>query len=534
MGAPHGISLALSPPLFGNLSQIPSVDGHWQPEAGTRGDGPALRDRRSTVARSIYASNSKKTANDSRYRLQCQCLITPIHPCNRPLANTDSRFMNDRSPPAFLGGPPAFPDGPPLWPSEDEEVLSALQAAYADRSWGRYDGPHSCRLVEQLRRMHGAEHVVLCSSGTIAVELALRGLKIGPGDEVILAAYDFAGNFRAVEAIGAHPVLVDLADQTWTLDGDLLPGAIGPQTKAIIVSHLHGTLAEMPRIIDVARAAGLAVVEDACQAPGAVVSGRVAGNWGDVGIHSFGGSKLLTAGRGGAILTANAAVAQRIRIYNQRGNEAFPLSELQAAVLAPQLAKLNERNRQREAAVVRLRSRLARAPDLITSFQRAEDLPAYYKLGLLYRPSYEACRPGDIRAAPSAVHRSRAGGRNCDRRGLSRLCGAQRQPLPCCRTADPCPASIQSDATDASSGAASVRGNHRPARFSADQSSRCASGRDGACCHLVRRLHFASRGTQALATSPSPPKPDRTGMGVSNPLPNASTTGLSSPRTMRT
>lgn len=297
--------------------------------------------------------------------------------------------MSDRSLLALHGGPPAFPEGPPPWPLVDEEVLAALQAAYGDRSWGRYDGPHSVRLIDQLRRLHGLEHVLLCSSGTIAVELALRGLKIGPGDEVALAAYDFPGNFRAIEAVGARPVLVDLAERSWTMDVESLREAIGRQTKAIVVSHLHGSLAEMPRIVELSRAAGMAIVEDACQTPGAVVGGRVAGNWGDVAVHSFGGSKLLTAGRGGAILTPHADVAQRIRIYSQRGNEAFPLSELQAAVLIPQLARLSERNQRRLAAVARLAAQLASAPQLTAGCQKAEDSPAYYKLGLFYGPSCE-------------------------------------------------------------------------------------------------------------------------------------------------
>jgi dTDP-4-amino-4,6-dideoxygalactose transaminase len=272
----------------------------------------------------------------------------------------------------------------------DEEVLGALQAAYADRSWGRYDGPHSIRLIDKLRELHGVEHVLLCSAGTIAVELALRGLKVGPGDEVVLAAYDFAGNFRAVEAVGARPVLADLAERTWTLDADLLREALGPRTKAIIVSHLHGALADMPRIVELASAANVAIVEDACQTPGAIVGGKIAGNWGDVGIYSFGGSKLLTAGRGGAIVTPQADVAQRIRIYSQRGNEAFPLSELQAAVLIPQVARLKERNQKRAAAAERLVARLANTPQLAGPVQRSPDRPAYYKLGLFFRPTCQA------------------------------------------------------------------------------------------------------------------------------------------------
>ena len=106
-----------------------------------------------------------------------------------------------------------------------------------------------------LAQMHGVQHAWLCSSGTIAVELALRGLKVGPGDEVILAAYDFPGNFRAIEAIGARPVLVDLAPGTWTIDVEQVAAAISPRTKAIIVSHLHGSLADMRRLRRIRRRA---------------------------------------------------------------------------------------------------------------------------------------------------------------------------------------------------------------------------------------------------------------------------------------
>src|SRR5262245_50808246 len=143
---------------------------------------------------------------------------------------------------AIDGGQPEIPTGPPPWPQPDEDVRAALAAAYADGSWGRYFGPHSERLCELLRSLCNVEHVWLCSSGTIAVELALRGLKIGPGDEVILGAYDFPGNFRAVEAVGARPVLIDLAAGRWHLAPDQIQQEVSPQTRAIIESSLHGSL----------------------------------------------------------------------------------------------------------------------------------------------------------------------------------------------------------------------------------------------------------------------------------------------------
>ena len=115
---------------------------------------------------------------------------------------------------------------------------------------------------------------------------------------MILAAYDFPGNFRSVEAVGARPVLVDIDPRTWCLDSGRIAAAVSPATRAVIVSHLHGGLADMAQICEIASAHHLSVIEDACQAAGAQVQGRPAGAWGDAAVLSFGGSKLLTAGRG--------------------------------------------------------------------------------------------------------------------------------------------------------------------------------------------------------------------------------------------
>lgn len=252
----------------------------------------------------------------------------------------------------------------------------------ADGSWGRYHGPNCQRLSEALAELHEGRQAALCCSGTVAVELALRGVGVTAGDEVLLAGYDFGGNFRAIEAIGAVPVLVDVRANDWQLDVRLLPDACSPKTKAILATHLHGGVVDMPAVMELARARGLAVVEDACQCPGALVAGRRAGTWGDAGVLSFGGSKLLSAGRGGATLTGRAVVGQRIKLFCERGNNAFPLSELQAAVLVPQLALLDERNARRATAALRLLKRLegvACLRPLVSHVQQSQ--PGYYKLG---------------------------------------------------------------------------------------------------------------------------------------------------------
>jgi perosamine synthetase len=284
----------------------------------------------------------------------------------------------------------AFPQGPPKWPLPDEDVREALQRCYANGDWGKYEGPHAAALCERLREDFECSHVHLCSSGTIAVELALRGLKVGPGDEVILAAYDFPGNFRAIETVGARPVLVDVAPQRWTMDSNLLQDAITKETKAIIVSHLHGDLADMLTIGQLAKEHGLKVLEDACQVPGALIDDRPVGSFGDVSVLSFGGSKLLTSGRGGAVLTSQSDVAQRIRVYSFRGNDAFPLSELQAAVLLPQLAKLWPRTLIRGSAAFELQELLRDVPQLMARPKlpmQPHYYPAYYKLAWRYLPA---------------------------------------------------------------------------------------------------------------------------------------------------
>jgi len=280
----------------------------------------------------------------------------------------------------------------------DDEVHAALLAALSDGSWGRYEGPHGERLIAALRDLLQVEHVYPCCSGTFSVELALRMLKVGPGDEVILAGYDFAGNFRAIDAVGATPVLVDIVPRRWHLDARQLKAAASAQVKAIIVSHLHGVLAPMEEILSIAGRQGWAVVEDACQAPGAIINGRLAGTWGHVGTLSFGGSKLLTSGRGGAVVTRDSTLLQRAKVYCEQGNHAYPLSELQAAVLVPQIARLQSRNKHRARAVraiCNVYCSLAVSPTAnvrleIGDASNKDDSPAYFKLGWLIQVADDA------------------------------------------------------------------------------------------------------------------------------------------------
>ncbi len=298
--------------------------------------------------------------------------------------------------PALLGGVPVRPGGPPVWPRRTPETDEILLALRDSGDWGRYHGPHSGRLASALAQSLQREHVHLCASGTAAVELALRGLSVRPGDEVILSAYDFKANFTNVLVLGAVPVLVDCRSNDAQLDVSAIEAACTEKTKVIIASHLQGGLVNMPALREIADHRKIAIIEDVCQAPGAIVAGRPAGAWGDVATLSFGGSKLVTAGRGGAVLTSWAEIAQRIKLYTQRGNEAYPLSEVQAALLLPQWNQLQRDNEVRTRTVSDLATHLSHPnkttaplvplsqPDLTAGTEPTSYAPAFYKLGFWY------------------------------------------------------------------------------------------------------------------------------------------------------
>lgn len=289
---------------------------------------------------------------------------------------------------AIDGGKPAFTTPLPAWPITDEAIEDVLSKALRDGTWGTYDGPWIERLHHQLSEMFQCDFVHSCSSGTIAVEMALRGVGVQAGDEVILAGYDFPGNFRAIEAIEALPVLVDAIPNGWVINASTISQAIGPKTRAIVVSHLHGQIADIQTIrqkLNEAADQPVAIVEDVCQMPGGSLAGRPLGTFGDISVLSFGGSKLISAGRGGAVLTNDSSIAQRVKINNERGNQAYPLSQLQAAVLLPQLDALPARNETRQTRVARLLDSLE-AMTTATLLQQivVQDFqPAYFKLPFL-------------------------------------------------------------------------------------------------------------------------------------------------------
>lgn len=287
--------------------------------------------------------------------------------------------------PAILGGEPTRQAGIPPWPIPDSQVWAFLEAAFASGEWGRYHGTAVPALVQKVSEHVGCQFVTPCCSGSTAVELGLRGLNVKPGDGVIMSAYDFRGNFHAVLATGAVPVLVDVKPDDFQIDVEQVSGAITPRTKAVLTSHLHGGVVDMPELRQLADENSIGLLEDACQCSGTTIAGRPAGTWGDVGVWSFGGTKTMTAGQGGCVFTNNGQVHQRIRLVQNRYNIAYPLSELQATVLIPQLDQLSKRNQKRESVRVHIE-------DLLMKYNWLQPFPmnvpnstqGTYKVGFQY------------------------------------------------------------------------------------------------------------------------------------------------------
>lgn len=168
-------------------------------------------------------------------------------------------------------------------------------------------------------KVAGAHHVIATNNGTTALHLALAGLGVGPGDEVIVPALTYIATANAVKYCGATPVFADVEADTMNLDPADIEHRITERTKVIIPVHLYGHPADMTAIMAIANRHGLTVVEDAAEAHGSQVDGRPVGSLAHVGVFSFFGNKIVTTGEGGAVTTDDDALAARLRLLRGQG-----------------------------------------------------------------------------------------------------------------------------------------------------------------------------------------------------------------------
>ncbi|MEJ2070460.1 MAG: DegT/DnrJ/EryC1/StrS family aminotransferase [Syntrophobacterales bacterium] len=182
-------------------------------------------------------------------------------------------------------------------------------------------GPQIQELEQKLAQFTNADHCIVCSSGTDALQLSLKALDIGPGDEVITTPFTFIATAEMISHVGARPVFVDIDEETYNIDPGLVEQAITGQTRAILPVSLYGQPADMDEINELAVRHNLPVIEDAAQSFGATYKGRLSCNLSELGCTSFFPAKPLGCyGDGGAVFTSNEALATKIkglRIHGQ-------------------------------------------------------------------------------------------------------------------------------------------------------------------------------------------------------------------------
>jgi dTDP-4-amino-4,6-dideoxygalactose transaminase len=277
----------------------------------------------------------------------------------------------------------------PIWPPRWPEIEAAAIRVIRSGEWGKYQSATRSALETRIATTFGASAARLCSSGTAALEIALRAAKVGTDDEVVLAAYDYPGNFRTIELVGARPVLADVSADTLSIDRGQVERCASDRVKAVVASHLCGTAAEIAELRGCCDDHGWLLIEDACQATGMKIDRRPAGSFGHFATLSFGGSKLISAGSGGALLVNSDRLAARLGGLLDRPGDAFPLSPLQASVIAPQLDRLDELNQIRHRTVQFLeREVAAQLPRWRWILETSQDIqPAFYKLAWLAESS---------------------------------------------------------------------------------------------------------------------------------------------------
>ncbi len=299
--------------------------------------------------------------------------------------------------------------GFPNWPEFNDEQISAVAAVLRSGRVNYWTGNEGRLFEQEFAAALGAEHAIAVANGTLALELALYGLGIGPGDEVVVPCRTFIASASAVVMRGARPLFADVDPISQNVTAETIADALTVRTQAIIVVHLAGWPCDMDPIIQLARERGLKVIEDCAQAHGAAYKGRPVGSIGDAGAFSFCQDKIITTGGEGGMLTTNhKELWERAWSFKDHGkswdavtNRRHPtifkwvheslgtnwrMTEMQSAIGRVALGCLAEwvQARRRHAAI--LEEAFAKIPALRTTVPTGEFEHSYYKAYVFVRP----------------------------------------------------------------------------------------------------------------------------------------------------
>lgn len=289
------------------------------------------------------------------------------------LAGTAQR---DAPPVVVVPEPPATKRLPVAGPSITAVELAAVADA-ARQAWYEGAGTFVRRFERAFAELHGVRHAIALPSCTSAIHLALAAWDLGPGDEVLVPDLTWIASAAPAVQLGAEVGFVDVDARTWCLDVDALAQRIGPRTRAVVAVDLYGNLPDYERLRPLCRERGIHLLEDAAEAIGTTRSGQRAGTFGDVGVFSFHGSKTLTTGEGGMLVTNDDALAARVRVLQDHGRVPddrsfacdevafkYKMTDLQAALGTAQLGRLDELVAHKRALFAGYRELLGDLPGL--------------------------------------------------------------------------------------------------------------------------------------------------------------------------
>jgi dTDP-4-amino-4,6-dideoxygalactose transaminase len=258
---------------------------------------------------------------------------------------------------------------PIIGKEEQDAILEVINSGHL------VQGARVQEFENRFAQLCGAEHAIATSSGTTALHIALLAHQIGPGDEVITSPFSFIASANCALYVGARPVFADIEPDYFTIDPAKIEERITSRTKAILPIHLYGQACDMDPILEIARKHKLAIIEDACQAHGAVYKGRPVGSFGTA-CYSLYATKNITTIEGGMIVTNDAQIAERARLLRSHGSPRtyehvilgynMRTTDLNAAIGLVQLNKLQEWNSTRRENAAYLSANLGKIPGVVT------------------------------------------------------------------------------------------------------------------------------------------------------------------------
>lgn len=301
----------------------------------------------------------------------------------------------------------------PTWPRHDaDEVAAAIRVLESGRVNALVHGDETRAFEKEFSEFVGMPFAVAVANGTVSLELALRAMGIGPGDEVIVPARSFFASVSCIVAVGAEPVFADVQPDTQNIDPVSIARMISPRTRAVICVHLAGKPCDMSALVSLCRTNSLALIEDCAQAHGATYRGQQVGSFGDCSSFSFCTDKIMsTGGEGGIVLFRTQKAWETAFAYKDHGKNPvklrmpavtapgefrythdsfgtnFRLTELQAAIGRVQLRKLPSWLQQRRANAERLAAALHDLPGLIVDPVKPASDPAWYKFYVRVDPA---------------------------------------------------------------------------------------------------------------------------------------------------